>query len=439
MAKEVTAGNLIILKTAQNGHKLFMVNAAEPDGFISAFPIQSIEPKEKDYLTINPDSSNKRPGVCYVSTDVVYKFDNEVEFTKLHGVLTPENVKDIQDSHSKSLRTVTITTTKEQVDDLDELSKQIKGMYSNLKKDPALLLSYMQFASKFYTYSPRNTMLIFMQNHYATFVASEKKYKELGYKVNVNADRIQILRPISSDYFYRDDGTTCLVKKAYSEEKKGIAAGLIEVYSRTSYVPTYVYDISQTDCRKEEYPRVYNMGYVSSEHSKIYDKMLMLCSALNISVVVKDVSSISLNGYYQSAGNRIVISQLLNDSQRLSTLCHELSHAILHSSSNQPEPVKEFEAQCLSNMLLQHYGFVPEYNDVSYVSKNLEEAEETKGFDLKQSVERMHKQLRFVVSRIEIDREPVTVEYLEEIEARQEHNIHTIDREIDNANFQRDV
>lgn len=55
---------------------------------------------------------------------------------------------------------------------------------------------YLKFCSSFTNYSMGNTMLIAMQKPQATFVASFKKWQELGRNVDKGQKGIGILAPV---------------------------------------------------------------------------------------------------------------------------------------------------------------------------------------------------------------------------------------------------
>jgi Zn-dependent peptidase ImmA (M78 family) len=66
-----------------------------------------------------------------------------------------------------------------------------------------------------------------------------------------------------------------------------------------------------------------------------------------------------LRGAFYPNENEIRISDKLNDTERLSTLTHELGHALMHNSKEAfklPEPVRELEADAVSIMLQQYFG-----------------------------------------------------------------------------------
>lgn len=76
-------------------------------------------------------------------------------------------------------------------------------------------------------------------------------------------------------------------------------------------------------------------------------------------VIEKDLQSISLRGQFLPITGEIHISDKLNDTERLSTLTHELGHALLHrdlSQNNKNSSVVELEADCISIMLQKEFG-----------------------------------------------------------------------------------
>lgn len=75
------------------------------------------------------------------------------------------------------------------------------------------------------------------------------------------------------------------------------------------------------------------MGAASMDHKLACDAMKEYAETrLHCSVSIKNLSSISLRGFYLRGENKLVLSDKLNDTQRLSSGLHELSHAILRHS-----------------------------------------------------------------------------------------------------------
>ena len=83
--------------------------------------------------------------------------------------------------------------------DKTELAKKLNEELSKLAEsyilEPDKFIEMLKFQSKFTNYSSRNTSLIKLQNPYASFVASFKKLKDLGY--NVNKGVIELRRTLN--------------------------------------------------------------------------------------------------------------------------------------------------------------------------------------------------------------------------------------------------
>lgn len=75
--------------------------------------------------------------------------------------------------------------------------------------------------------------------------------------------------------------------------------------------------------------------------------------------LIEDLKSIALNGSYHPIRNEITINELLEGTNRFSTMTHELGHAILHHSPENrlklPSQI-EYEADCMSILLHTHLG-----------------------------------------------------------------------------------
>ncbi len=234
------------------------------------------------------------------------------------------------------------------------------------EEQPEQIAELLAFKSKFHTYSINNSVLIQRANPGATYVASFDRWKELGYSVKRGQRGIKILVPRTSTLFRTVDETgrpiTKRLRDATPEEKERIRSGEIKTYQRTHFSTGSVFDISQTTCPPEDYPKFYHMGYPSEQHAALTDAMTAYAAAKGIKVLIQDVTSISLRGFFSPADNTITLSDKLNDTERLSTLSHELGHAMAFAADAQkeealPSEVRELEADGVSIMLQTACGF----------------------------------------------------------------------------------
>lgn len=247
---------------------------------------------------------------------------------------------------------------KKQQETIKGFHNDIKQMAENYKQKPETIAELMQFYSKFYKYSPNNNLLIKNQNPFSSFVASYKDWQDKGYNVKKGEKGIAIFVPIVSEVFKPiGEEEYKKLSQATSEEKKLIEKEQIKVKTVTNFRLGHVFDISQTDCPTKDYPKFFDMGYPSEEHSRLYDQVKEYSKSIGIPVHEKDLQSIALRGLFNFNNNEIFINNYLNDTERLSTLTHELGHAIMHKYNDKiPSEVKEYEADCISIMLQKKFG-----------------------------------------------------------------------------------
>ena len=220
----------------------------------------------------------------------------------------------------------------------------------------------LAFKGKFHSYSINNTILIYNQNPGATYVASFRDWKKKGYHVLKGQHGIRVRFPIRTELIaIEKDGKTHYkrVADATQEERQQIEEGTLKTVSRIRFGTGTVFDISQTDCPPEKYPTFFHMGYPSEQHAALYQTIKEYAQQKGIVVTEADLQSISLRGDYSPMQNIIRINDKLNDTEKLSTLTHELGHALLHNSEEKRElstEVKELQADSISIMLQQYCG-----------------------------------------------------------------------------------
>lgn len=291
-------------------------------------------------------------------------------------------------------------------EEFDQLTSEIKDIAKNYESDPNLLSDYFAFKAQFYQYSPTNTMLIYLQNPHATFVASFTKWKQLGYSIKSGQHHIKISRPIEISKFPKEtNGKTVWTDTKYAtpEEKAKIAKGELEIKKETKFIPHRVFDISQTTCPVEEYPKFYNMGHPDIEQQQLYECVKQYAKESGFTVTEEDLSSISLHGYYDPANDSIHINSLMKDSKRLEVMCHELAHGVLHKTSTQPAEIKEFEAESFSAMLKRKMGFPVSEESKRYIKQYATKCTALKNtkFDMSKTLDRLSKTFNHISKGID--------------------------------------
>lgn len=256
----------------------------------------------------------------------------------------------------------------------EEASASIEKIISSYQRDPKLYAEALQFGSNFYNYSLHNKCLIQAQNSYATYVQSFTEWKKQGVKINKGAKGIKIFVPTVTTLF-NFDGKWVRKSDATKEQLKLVADNKVEVYKKTTYMLGNVFDIGQTDFPIERYPEYYHMGYKSEVHSQVATGIEGFCKEfLDCEVIKEDLDSISLRGYFSPIDNSITMSNKLNDTQYLSTLIHEMGHAILHKdTANGSTNQIELEADSFAIMVEKSCGIELTESRVRHISSHFNE------------------------------------------------------------------
>ena len=241
----------------------------------------------------------------------------------------------------------------------DQAKEQIHDLARSFRDTPEQIQEFLTFGAKFYQYSARNTMLIYKQNRGATYVQSFKNWKDMGHPVKRGEHGINILVPVQCTLI-KDDGAYTPLRDATKEQKELFKAGKLESVSVLRFKMGTVFDISQTTFPKEKYPEIYAKGYPSETHEILYHALTLYAKEkLGAETRIEHLKSIALNGSYHPIRNEITINELLEGTNRFSTMTHELGHAILHHSPENrlklPSQI-EYEADCMSILLHTHLG-----------------------------------------------------------------------------------
>lgn len=242
----------------------------------------------------------------------------------------------------------------------EELKAAIQEIGETFKTKPELIADAVAFGADFYHYSYRNMLLIYRQNPHCQYVQSFQAWKQMDASVKRGEHGMSILTPVEITYLKTGPEDYTQLRYASEEQKRAYRNNEIESIKTMRYRVGTVFDISQTTFPKERYPELFHMGYDSRQCKPIIEGLRDYCKTeISCPVELKSLRSITLRGQYDPALHQIELNHLLEDTERLSTLTHEMGHALLHSKSEgraKPAAQIEFEADALSIMLQKHYG-----------------------------------------------------------------------------------
>ena len=237
--------------------------------------------------------------------------------------------------------------------------EKIDSIGREFRENPEIIAEYLKFGTNFHQYSERNIMLIYGQNRGATYVQSFKGWKDQGYSVKKGEKGLSVFVPVQSTLLKIAENQYIQLRDATDDQKKLMREGKIETKTQLHFKIGNVFDISQTTFPKERYPELFHMGYQSEEHALISQGLKEYAEErLNYSVRTVNFNSISLRGTHSSELKSIKMSHLLEDTMYLSTLSHEIGHAIANHNPGSQKSVaqKEYEGDCFSILLYEKLG-----------------------------------------------------------------------------------
>ena len=216
--------------------------------------------------------------------------------------------------------------------------------------------AYLRMQATLHQYSYRNCCLIFNQKPDATFVASYTTWKSLNRYVRRGEKGIQILAP-------------CFKREMVQTEKYDLSGNPVkeekEVIKRSYKVET-VFDISQTE--GEELQILHNL---TGELMNLNDYVRALQTATSARINYGQIAG--CNGFYRPTTNEIVVSEALDDRQKLKTCIHETAHSLLHNpvdgiDKNASEQIMELEAESVAFVVMEHFGLPSDDYSFGYIA-----------------------------------------------------------------------
>lgn len=277
----------------------------------------------------------------------------------------------------------------------EEIQALMQGMYDKMERyteSEENVRELLTFMRHFRNYSSRNQQLIQSQFPHAQAVGSFQFFKGKGFSVRKGEKGSKIFVPVQVKLFQRK-GEWVQVSQAKPEEKAKIKAGELPVQSKTHYKLGTVFDISQTNAKASDYPKIYPNNpareYALQGNTTVVQKALEnIAQSQNIQVR-EDASLGAVRGnFVQSIDlktNQIQKTINLNPrntpTENLRVLVHELTHNELHSYDrlqnekkkdnpiNYTSEVKELQAEMSAYIVSQHIGMDTEKESLPYIAK----------------------------------------------------------------------
>lgn len=268
-------------------------------------------------------------------------------------------------------------TPKEKV---DLLVKDANEEISNYFTDPSLMKEYLDYISKFYKYSSKNIVLIEKQFEGAVAVGAFKFWKDNGFRLNKGEKGIKILVPAKTTYLLLDDDVKQL-KYATKEEKEKIKKGEIPTMVKTYYKTGYVYDISQTNAKESDLPRLFPNRWIDGDvkdYDKMYKAMEKIADTIGVKIIEPKKELGMVKGVSYPFTKEVALNPRNSQLQNVEVLIHELAHAKLHTAEtrdNYTRQEKEYQAEMVAYTVCSYLGLDVKENSLDYLhgwSKDLD-------------------------------------------------------------------
>lgn len=222
----------------------------------------------------------------------------------------------------------------------DQMWQQVQSYMD----DPEELLQYVKFLEQFHQYSIRNRMLVIQQRPGALALGSFKFYQQHDVRIKKGEKGLKIFVPTERKTFLRqvENGTKVVsLRYATKQEKELIKAGKLRVTAKRYFILGTVFDVTQTNLPRDQYPKLFPNLHVdyqtkaSYDHDQIVIGVNQIIGQLGVTQSVATVENWdegTAKGYYAPATKTIVLNPSNTPTENDAVLLHELGHAILHSS-----------------------------------------------------------------------------------------------------------
>lgn len=274
-------------------------------------------------------------------------------------------------------------TSEEIRNEVKALSQRALDSVKKHTNSPEEVKELLNFMSRFPERSFRNQVLIEEQFPGAVACLGRAALKKQGIYIKKGEKGNSIFVRKTVRGFYTKDRGFVREKDATPSDKKQIENGQLKIEKKPYYTIEKVFDITQTQLKPEEYPklfpnRVFNFELDEKGQTELQVGIQAVANSLNIEI--KDMREGEL--YRQELGqahgayvyNRgtdeaeIVLNSRNSPTQNLATSIHELAHAKMHKFSELDTPTKELQAEMTSYIVCKHFGMDTSEKAIPYIS-----------------------------------------------------------------------
>ncbi|MEB5584484.1 ArdC-like ssDNA-binding domain-containing protein [Enterococcus faecium] len=266
---------------------------------------------------------------------------------------------------------------------INSLSQQALDAVKKHTHSPEDVKELLNFMSRFPERSFRNQLLIEEQFPGATACLGRAALKKEGIYIKKGEQGNKIFVRKTVKGFYEKGRGFVRETEATPEDKKRIESGQIEVIKKPYYTIEKVFDITQTQLKPEDYPkifpnRVFDFQLDQTGHTEL--QVGIQAVAKNIGIQIRDMTESEV--YQRELGQargayvrneftgeeEIVMNTRNTPTQHLATSIHELAHARMHKFSELDTATKELQAEMTSYIVCKHFGMDTSEKAIPYIA-----------------------------------------------------------------------
>ncbi|EOA3742740.1 hypothetical protein ACH0OM_002390 [Enterococcus hirae] len=274
-------------------------------------------------------------------------------------------------------------TAEEIKQEVKSLSQQALDAVKKHTHSPEDVKELLNFMSRFPERSFRNQLLIEEQFPGATACLGRAALKKEGIYIKKGEQGNKIFVRKTVKGFYEKGRGFVRETEATPEDKKRIESGQIEVIKKPYYTIEKVFDITQTQLKPEDYPKIFpNRVFDFQLDTKGQSELQAGIQAVanNIGIQIRDMSESEI--YQRELGQargayvrneftgeeEIVMNTRNTPTQHLATSIHELAHARMHKFSELDIATKELQAEMTSYIVCKHFGMDTSEKAIPYIA-----------------------------------------------------------------------
>ena len=274
-------------------------------------------------------------------------------------------------------------TAEEIKQEVKSLSQQALDAVKKHTHSPEDVKELLNFMSRFPERSFRNQLLIEEQFPGATACLGRAALKKEGIYIKKGEQGNKIFVRKTVKGFYEKGRGFVREIEATPEDKKRIESGQIEVIKKPYYTIEKVFDITQTQLKPEDYPKIFPNRVFDFQLDKKGQSELQAgiqAVANNIGIQIRDMTESEV--YQRELGQargayvrneftgeeEIVMNTRNTPTQHLATSIHELAHARMHKFSELDTVTKELQAEMTSYIVCKHFGMDTSEKAIPYIA-----------------------------------------------------------------------